>query len=163
MVNIAAVLKQEILRLAGKAVRAAVTPMKKEKVALKKAVRALRKQVRKLEEDTRILMAQQERHGKLVVGAIPGDKLSIRITAKGMRSLRRKLGLTQAEFAKLIGVTQQTIWLWEKKDGALRVRQETKKAIYAIRGIGAREAKRRVQDMAKPATRRRGPRSKARK
>ena len=98
-------------------------------------------------------MGEQDRHKKLIIGAIPGDALSIRVTAKGMRSLRHKLGLTQEEFAKLMGVTAQTIWMWEQKEGALRVRDTTKKAIFAIRDLGAREAKRRLQDMTVSAVR----------
>ena len=148
MPNIASVLKQEILRLAGKAVRIAVNPLKKEKVTLKKAVRDLRKRVKSLEADSRILLAEQERHRKLVVGAIPADALNIRVTAKGMRSLRRKLKLTQVEFARLVGVSGQNVYQWERKKGAIRVRDNTKKAVFAIRDLGAREAKRRLEDMA---------------
>ena len=147
MPNIASIFKQEILRLAGKTVRTAVMPLLKDKIALKKIVRELKKRIERLEKDNNILMDEQDRHKKLIIGAIPADALSIRVTAKGMRSLRRKLGLTQEEFAKLAGVTAQTIWLWEQKEGALHVRDTTKKAIFAIRDLGAREAKRRLQDM----------------
>jgi DNA-binding XRE family transcriptional regulator len=147
MPNIASIFKQEILRLAGKAVRTAVMPLRKDKVALKKIARELKKRVERLEKDNKMLMGEQHRHKKLIIGAIPSDALSIRVTAKGMRSLRRKLGLTQEEFAKLVDVTAQTIWLWEQKEGALRVRDTTKKAIFAIRDLGAREAKRRLQDL----------------
>ena len=147
MPNISSIFRQEILRLAGKAVRAAVMPLFKEKVVLKKIVRELKKRVERLEKDNKILMGEQDRHKKFIIGTIPADALSIRVTAKGMRSLRRKLGLTQEEFAKLVGVTAQTIWLWEQKEGALRVRDTTKKAIFAIRDLGAREAKRRLQEI----------------
>lgn len=144
MPNIASVLKVEVLRLAGKAVRSAVHPLRSEKIALKKAVRDLRKRVLRLEKDNELLLAEQERYRKLLVSVIPADALRIRVTAKGMRSLRRKLGLTQVEFAKLLGVTSQTIWMWERKRGSLRVKDETKKRIYAARDIGAREARRRI-------------------
>lgn len=155
-------LKNEILRLAGKAVRSAVAPLNKEKVGLKKAVRDLKRRVKKLEGDNELLLAEQERHRKLVVGSIPADKLSIRVTAKGMRSLRKKLGLTQAEFAKLVGVSGQNVYQWERKEGAIRVRDNTKKAIFAIRDLGAREARRRLEDMAEAPVRvqKRGKRSK---
>jgi len=153
MPNIASVLKAEILRLAGKAVRSAVNPLKSEKVALKKVVRDLRKRVVRLEKDQELLVAEQKRHSKLVVGAIPAEKLTIRVTGKGMRSLRRKLGLTQVEFARLVGVSSQNVYHWESRQGSIRVRDKTKKAIFAVRDIGAREAKRRLQDMAESASR----------
>ena len=43
-----------------------------------------------------------------------------------------------------------TVWQWEKKTGALKVRDETKKAIFAIRDLGAREARRRLDEMPSP-------------
>ena len=150
MPNIAAVLKAEILRLSGKAVRSAVTPLKNEKVTLKKAVRDLRRRVENLEQDNEILMAEQKRHRQLVVGAIPADDLRIRVTGKGMRSLRRRLRLSQREFARLTGVSAQNVYQWERKQGAIRVRDTTKKSIFAIRELGAREAKRRLEDTAEP-------------
>jgi DNA-binding transcriptional regulator YiaG len=153
MPNIASVLKAEILRLAEKAVRSAVNPLKSEKVALKKAVRDLRKRVIRLEKEQALLVTEQQRHRKLVVGALPAEKLTIRVTAKGMRSLRRKLGLTQVEFARLVGISGQNVYQWEHKEGAIRVRDATKKAIFAVRDMGAREAKRRLQDMAASAAR----------
>ena len=153
MPNIAAVLKAEILRLAGKAVRSAVTPLKGEKVALKKTVRDLRRRVERLEQDNEILVAEQTRHRQLVVGAIAADDLRIRVTGKGMRSLRRRLGLTQEEFARLVGVSAQNVYQWERKQGAIRVRDTTKKSIFAIRDLGAREAKRRLEDTAEPTSR----------
>ena len=70
-----------------------------------------------------------------------------RLTAKGMRSLRRKLRLSGQEFAQLVGVTGQAVYAWEKGNGPLKVRAKTRAAIVAIRGIGAREAKRRLAAM----------------
>ena len=150
MPNIAAVLKQEIVRLAAKQVRMAVRPLNQEKVALKKLVRDLRTRVENLEEEAAMLKAEQNRSKKLVIGALPVEELAIRVTAKGMRSMRKRLRLTQAEFARLLGVSMPTVWQWEKKTGALKVRDETKKAIFAIRDLGAREARRRLDEMPKP-------------
>ena len=82
-------------------------------------MRELRNRVERLEKDNKILMGEQDRHQKLIIGAIPVDALSIRVTAKGMRSLRRKLGITEEELAKLVGVTARTTWLWEQKKGAI--------------------------------------------
>lgn len=151
MPNIGAVLKQEIIRLAAKQVRKAVAPLRAEKIALKKLTRDLRVRVRELEGDVQLLKSEQGRSKKLVIGALPADELSIRVTAKGIRSLRRRLRLTQAEFARLLNVSVPTVWQWEKKSGALKVRDTTKKAIFAVRDMGAREARRLLDDMPKPA------------
>jgi DNA-binding XRE family transcriptional regulator len=70
-----------------------------------------------------------------------------RITGKGVRSLRRKLRVSQADFGKLIGVTAQAVVNMEKKSGPLAVRKVTRTAILAIRGMGAREAKARLAEL----------------
>jgi len=51
------------------------------------------------------------------------------------------LRLSQADFGKLLGTTAHSVYLWEKKDGALSLRDKTKAAILSIRGLGAREAR----------------------
>ena len=65
--------------------------------------------------------------------------------AKGMRSLRRRLGVSGQDFARLLGVTAQVVYVWDKASGRLRVRRTTRAAILAIRGIGAPEAGRRLE------------------
>ena len=56
--------------------------------------------------------------------------------------------MTQEEFAKLVGVSSQGVYVWESKPGMLRLREATKAALMAVRGLGAREAKERLAGMA---------------
>ena len=67
-----------------------------------------------------------------------------------MRSLRRKIGLSQDAFAKLVGVSSNAVYQWESKPGMLRLRDNTRAALLAVRKLGAREAKARLAAM-KPA------------
>ena len=69
-----------------------------------------------------------------------------RLTSKSIRSLRSKLGLSQASFAKLVGVTTHAVYLWENKEGALSLRDKTKAALLSVRGLGAREAKQKLAE-----------------
>jgi DNA-binding transcriptional regulator YiaG len=64
-----------------------------------------------------------------------------------MRALRKKLRLSQADFGKLVGTTPGAVHLWEKKDGALSLRDKTKAAILSVRGLGAREAKEKLAEL----------------
>jgi hypothetical protein len=41
------------------------------------------------------------------------------------------------------------VYQWERKPGMLRLRDATKAAVMAVRGLGAREAKARLAEMAK--------------
>jgi DNA-binding transcriptional regulator YiaG len=68
----------------------------------------------------------------------------LRFSAKGIRSLRRKLKLSQADFAKLVGVSDLAVYQWEKKEGKLALRQTTKTKLAEIRGLGRREALDRI-------------------
>jgi transcriptional regulator with XRE-family HTH domain len=55
---------------------------------------------------------------KRVLKAVPSEAgkaetSSVRFTAKGLRSQRQRLGLSAADYGKLVGVTGQTIYSWE--------------------------------------------------
>jgi hypothetical protein len=50
----------------------------------------------------------------------------------------------------LTGVSTGAVTTWERKPGMLKLRDATKKAIMAVRGIGKAEARKRLNDLAKP-------------
>ena len=59
-----------------------------------------------------------------------------RITAKMIKSIRERLGLSQAKIAKILGVAPNTVLLWEQKEGWLTFgKPETKAAIVRLRGM----------------------------
>lgn len=64
-------------------------------------------------------------------------------------ALRKKLRLSQADFGKLLGTTPHAVYLWEKKLGALNLQDKTKAAILSVRGLGAREAKEKLAELAR--------------
>ena len=58
-----------------------------------------------------------------------------------VRKLRAKLGLTQAQIAKLAGVSTLTVWKWETATGRIMLRKRTLDALARVRAMGKREAK----------------------
>ena len=138
--------KAEVIRLARKEAKAVVTPIKKPSGSNRKALADLKRRVATLEKECRRLGSLLSKVP--VPQAEPAEGQKARITAKGMRSLRRKLGLTGADFAKLLGVSVMAVYQWERKDGPLRVREATRAAILSVRGLGAREAKERLAGLA---------------
>jgi hypothetical protein len=48
----------------------------------------------------------------------------------------------------LTGVSPRAVTLWENKSGMLKLRDATKKALIAIRGISKAEARKRLAEMA---------------
>jgi len=149
MPNVAKVLKEEISRIARKEAKQAVNPVRKPGIATRRDVAFLKRKVAALEKIVRQLMTAASKTSAVQAPAATEEGgTRARITAKGMRSLRRRLGLSQADFAKLLGVTAQAIYILEKRSGALRVRNTTKAAYLGLRGVGAREARRRLDKLA---------------
>jgi transcriptional regulator with XRE-family HTH domain len=70
-----------------------------------------------------------------------------------LRSLRARLGLSAPQLARLLGVSEQSVYNWETKKATPR--KEQLNAIIAMRGIGKREAHARL-DAVKPARATRG-------
>ena len=149
MPNIAKVLKEEILRLARKEVKTATAPIRKPVVRFRKAAADLKRRLTALEKETKRLQALLKKSPAGPLAVAPEVAGKTRITAKGMRSLRKKLRLTGLTFAKLLGVTGQAVYNWERRTGALKVREKTRAAILAVRDFGAREARQQLAEMAK--------------
>jgi DNA-binding transcriptional regulator YiaG len=73
----------------------------------------------------------------------------MRFSAKSVKAQRAKTGLSAADYAMLVGVSALTIYNWE--NGKSRPRQEQFAALASLRGIGKREAARRLEELDKRA------------
>ena len=160
MPNFAKVLKDEISRIARREAKAAVDPVRKPARGLRRTAADLRTKIASLEKEVRSLRKALDGLAKGQPAAAAAEKA--RITAKGMRSLRRRLRLSGQDFAKLLGITPQMVYHWDKVQGPLSVREKTRTSILAVRDIGAREARRLLEAM-KPAGRPSRRRAKPRK
>jgi transcriptional regulator with XRE-family HTH domain len=67
----------------------------------------------------------------------------VRYSAKSLRSQRKRLGLSAAAMAQLLGVSALSVYKWES--GNTRPRPKQIEAIAALRGIGRREAQKRLE------------------
>ena len=143
MPNMAAVLKQEISRIARKEIRS-------ETPSLKKASSQYRRDIAELKRQVSNLQGRVVRLEKQVLRDVPSqvpdaDTESVRFTAKGLCSQRKRLGLSAADYGKLIGVTAQTIYSWE--NGLSRPRKQQLPALASIRPMGKREARARLEQL----------------
>jgi DNA-binding transcriptional regulator YiaG len=146
MSNIAKVLKAEIMRISRKETKGATQGIGKSNTLLRKIVADLKKRVVLLEKENKRLVATMKKY-QVESPQKPDEETSkARLTSKGIRSLRNKLALSQAGFAKLAGVTTHAVYLWENKGGALSLRDKTKAALLSIKGLGAREAKEKLAE-----------------
>ena len=145
MSTLMAVMKDEIRRIARKEIRAATAGLKKDQTTFRKAVAGLRRQIKAHNYTIRQLLQVATKQAKMAAmapEAAEGNKF--RVTAKGVRAMRKKLKLSQAQFGKLVGVSGYTVLKWEHGSGPLKFRSQTRRALLAIRGLGVREARLRL-------------------
>lgn len=143
MPNVATVLKSEISRLSAKVVRQQVTPIKSAMTSQRKQLAALRKQMQQLERQVSLLQRAAKNHSAPPPDS--GESRQIRFSAKGLRSLRGRLGLSAEEFGKLVQVGGQTIYSWETAKSAPRPKHLP--VIAGLRSIGKREARNRLEEL----------------
>jgi DNA-binding transcriptional regulator YiaG len=144
MPNLAAILKEEIRRLARKEVKMLTTSTRRAVASYRREIarlkRLLGEQQRKLE-----LLEQLEKK-RLAQGeetVLPQEQENVRFSARSVRAQRKRLKLSAEQFARLLGVSPLTIYNWEH--GKARPRAAGLKALVAVRSIGRREALRRLE------------------
>lgn len=141
MPDVAALLKQEITRLARREARGATRVFKKASAQHRHAIAALRRQILQLQRRLATLGRRLE-EGAGAARAAP----KLRFVARGLRAQRARLGLSAAGFGKPFGVSAQSIYDWEQ--GASRPRAAQLAALAALRGIGKREVQARPAQVA---------------
>ncbi|MBM4027956.1 MAG: hypothetical protein FJ280_21540 [Planctomycetes bacterium] len=144
MPNIATVLKEEILRLARKEARNETSALKKASAQYRRDIAALKRQVTDLQRRVAPLERQVLRNAPSQTAEV--DAEHVRFTATGLRSQRQRLGLSAANYGKLVGVTGKTIYSWEQETSRPRKAQVAQ--IAAVRHLGKREVQARLEQLA---------------
>ena len=137
MGKVESILKSEMIRLASREMRNSFVPLKREVRSMKGIVSQLRKSVLILQR----FMNQQERQmvPKAVPEVTPDDMKKARFSPRLIKSLRKHLGVSQMELAKLAGVTVGSVFLWEK--GKFEPKDDKKKVLVGLRKLGRQKAR----------------------
>ena len=139
MPNIMSVLKSEITRLVRKEAKQVVAPVKKVSANYRGLIAGLRKQVRALQKEVAALKKTAPKAEKsLATAHEPQGRFWI--SGKGVKTLRKRMGLTQAQFGKLVGVSVPTVVNWEGAQGKVNLRKAAAGKLQGLRGIGKRQA-----------------------
>ena len=139
MANIMSVLKSEISRLARKEAKQVVAPVKKASANYRGLIAGLRKQIDALQGEVAALRRAAPKAEK-VLASKTEPQGRFWITGKGVRAMRKKTGLTQEKFGKLVGVSVPTIVNWEKVEGKVEIRRKATMArLQELKGKGKRE------------------------
>lgn len=138
MSNLASVLKQEISRLARKEVKAASEGTKKTIIRLRAETAALKKRIKELESQ----VAHIRSHGNAMPVPVLDKSTTIRFSPKAIRTHRKRLGFSAEHYAKILGVSMQTVYHWEQ--GKSRPRQAQLQRLAVVRQMGKREANKQL-------------------
>lgn len=145
MPNLAIALKAEIARIARKEVRGDFEAVKKAAASQRHEIAALKKRIADLER-------QLKRTVKAAPSAPPNSEETgsedrqLRFSPTRLATQRKNLGLSAADFARLLGVSSLSVYKWES--GKTRPRRAQLEAIAAVRGLGKREAAARLEKLA---------------
>lgn len=145
MTNLASALKSEVSRLARKELRAHTDGLKKAVATYRSEIAGLKKRVQELERQVaRASKVQRTAASKAapVSDAEMEEGAGLRFRAAGMAANRKRLGLSAADFGKLVGATGQSVYSWEA--GKSKPRSQNLAAIAALRGVGKREVAERL-------------------
>jgi len=145
MPNIALVLREEIQRLAKKEIRPQVKQLRKDNVRLKRDVADLKRRLTLVESEVNRMVPQLASLRRNVIDPRGEEVKKARIGQKSIASLRKRLKLSRQEFASLVGVSANSVYLWER--GEISPRAEARAALLQLRGIGVREARKRLAEM----------------
>ena len=146
MPNIATVLKEEIRRLARKEIKAHTSSTKHAVAQYRRDIARLKRLVQQQEKKIAFVAAQaQNRRDQPQTAKEP--LAGVRFSARSVRAQRKRLGLSADDYGKLVGVSGLTIYNWEH--GKARPRRAQLVALIAIRGIGKREAWKRLETLQK--------------
>jgi DNA-binding transcriptional regulator YiaG len=130
-------LKNEVARISRKEMKAEMQSLKKFSAQYRSDIAALKRRVASLESLVKKLSRQTTSSTLRQVEETDGAALRFR--AGGFATLRKKLGLSAQEMGQLLGVTGQTIYLWES--GKSKPRAAQLQAIAKVRKMGKREAR----------------------
>jgi DNA-binding transcriptional regulator YiaG len=142
MPNIGSVLKQEIVRLSRKETRSQVDPTKKATAQHRREIAELKRQITQLQRQVALL--SRKTPGASATPKADAATRPVRYTVKGLRALRAKLGLSADDFGKLLGVSAQSVYNWEHEKA--RPRNEQLSKLAALRGMGKREVRARIEE-----------------
>lgn len=143
MPNFAALLKDEIARVARKELRGEVSELKKATSTQRAEMAALKRRTQELEKTVRALSKAMQRSEKAV--PLATTQKATRFSAKGLVSQRKRLALSADDCGLLVGASGQSIYNWESAKA--RPRELHLVAIASLKTLGRKEALVRLNDL----------------
>ena len=138
MANLMKELKNEISRLAKKEAKQVELVLKKELAILRKRLSATKKRLAEMEQVKKVI-----KHLPIAVSVEePASDQALRrmrVTAAMVKKMREKKKLSQTQLAAAMGVSLQSVYQWERKEGRLKMRLGVLKALAEARAKSTRQ------------------------
>ncbi len=141
MPNLAAVMKDEICRLARKEIKAETSTAKRTVAQHRKDITELKRQVRELAREVAYLRRQE--HKRVGTVSVPDPAVTPRFSPGWVEAHRDRLELSAADYGELVGVSAMTIYNWEK--GKTKPGRQQLAAWAEVRTLGKRDALKRLE------------------
>ncbi len=140
MPNLAAVMKDEIRRLARKEIRAETATARRSVAQHRRDITELKRQVRDLTREVAYLRRQEHKRAGT---AAPDPTVTPRFSPGWVEAHRDRLDFSAAEYGELVGVSAMTIYNWEK--GKTKPGPQQLAAWAEVRTLGKRDAIKRLE------------------
>ena len=140
MPNLTSVLHNEISRLARKEIRKEMAVTVRASAQYRRDIAALKRQVQEQSSTIAFLQRQEK---KRIGTKPPALAKGARFVPRSVKAQRDRLGLSAENYGKLIGVSGLSIYNWEL--GESRPQAKHLAALVSVRGIGKREAMKRLE------------------
>ena len=143
MPNLGSILKDEIRRLARREIRSQVAATKRAAAHHRRDIAELKRLVKCLANRLAFLESQEKKRVSKPIMEAPSGQ--VRFSARWLKAQRERLGLSAANYGRLVGVSGLTIYNWE--GGKAKPRRGKIAVLAAMRGLGKREALKRLEMM----------------
>jgi DNA-binding transcriptional regulator YiaG len=137
MPNVARILKEEMARVSRREIKKAMAVLQRSSASYRTDIAALKRKVAQLE---RAKKDSQAERNPLIIDDKGESADKHRFSARGLRTLRQRLGLSARQLGTLIGVSEQSVYNWETKVATPRAAHLP--AIVRLRQMGKREVAR---------------------
>ena len=141
MANLLGVLNERIRRVSRREIRGQTQKTRRLTAQHRRDIAALKRQVAALARTVVFLEKQEQR--RVASPPVPQEAKGVRFSARSLKAQRARLGLSAKDFGRLVGVAPLTIYSWES--GKFRPRAKQLAGLAAVRRLGKREARKRLE------------------
>jgi len=143
MANYQTSFRREVQRIARKEIRSELKSTKQAVSRYRGEIAALKRKHKELERLIKALQSREKKKSRVDSADVEQPKRR-RYSVGSLKSQRKKSGLSQANYAKLVGVSAATIFSWES--GKTKPDDKRLQKLVSLRGIGKQEAQKRISE-----------------